>query len=103
MPFRGLVATGALYTTLPVRLLSSLGVTPTATGSFELADGRSVERGYTVTALRYNGEKVVAPVAFDESNSQLVIGATALELLGLIVDPVNGRLAPVNLLLGRSD
>lgn len=102
VPFRGLVDTGALFTTLPARMLASLGVSPTATGAFELADGRSIERGYTVATLRYGGEKVIAPVVFDESDSQLLIGASALELLGLIVDPVNSRLAPVNLLLGQS-
>ena len=47
-------------------------------------------------------ENVTVPVAFDASDSEPLIGATALEALRLIVDPVNGRLAPVNLLLGQS-
>ena len=101
VPFRGLVDTGAVYTTLPARLLESLQVSPTATGIFELGDGRTVERGFCYTRLRYDGENVTVPVAFDASDSEPLIGATALEALRLIVDPVNGRLAPVNLLLGR--
>ena len=95
IPFRGMADTGAFYSTLPTRLLASLGLTPTGTGVFELADGRSVERGYTVTMLRYDGETVLVPIIFDDTNSQLLIGATALEALSLMVNPLHRRLTPV--------
>ena len=95
IPFRGMVDTGSIYTTLPTRLLASLGLSPTNYGTFELADGSSVERGYTIARLRYDGVEVDAPVAFDDGDSQLLIGATALEVLGLMVNPLHGRLLPV--------
>ena len=100
IPFRGLVDTGAFYSTLPTKLLGLLGLSPTGTDDFELADGRSIERGYTVAMLRYDGDTVRVPVIFDDSNSQQLIGATALESFGLVVDPVFGRLAPASKLMG---
>jgi hypothetical protein len=38
------------------------------------------------------------PVAFAEPGEEAVIGATALETLGLMVDPVAQKLVPRNLL-----
>ena len=38
------------------------------------------------------------PVAFGEPGEEAVLGATALEILGLLVDPVNQKLIPRNLL-----
>ena len=93
-PFRGMVDTGSSYTTLPARLLRSVGLEPTGTESFELADGRSVLQGCTIALLRYHGVSVRVPVSFDDTNTQILIGSTALEALRLAVDPANGRLAP---------
>jgi hypothetical protein len=37
------------------------------------------------------------PVAFGEPGEEAVLGATALEVLGLLVDPVAKKLLPRNL------
>ena len=96
VPFSGLVDTGSTLTALPESLLTSLGVVPEATGVFELADNRSVERRYGFTRMRYNGRSVVAPVAFAEDDASPLIGATTLEIFAQMVDPVRNRLVPVN-------
>ena len=96
IPFSGLVDTGSTFTTLPESLLQSLGVTPEATAEFELADESTVERSYGFTRLRYRDRTVVVPVAFAVNGAAPLIGATTLETLGLVVDPVQGRLYPVN-------
>ena len=95
IPFRGMVDTGAYYSTLPTRLLASLGLSPTGTDVFEFADGRQVELGYTFVRLRYDGVEVDVPIIFDDTNTQFLIGATTLEALRLLVNPLHNRLTPI--------
>ena len=96
VPFSGLVDTGSTLTALPESLLHSLGVVPEATAEFELADDSTIERSYGFTRLRYGDSTVVVPVAFSDNGTEPIIGATTLEILALMVDPVRGRLVPVN-------
>ena len=96
VPFSGLVDTGSTLTALPESLLNSLGVAPEATAEFELADDSTIERSYGFTRLRYQDRTVVVPVAFADDGSDPLIGATTLEILALMVDPVRSRLLPVN-------
>ncbi len=96
VPCRGLVDTGSTFTALPGSLLRSLGVTPTAVGVFELADDSVVERPYGFTTVRYNRQVGVAPVTFREDAAVPLLGATTLEILGLMVEPLRERLLPVN-------
>ena len=76
-----LVDTGAFFTLAPAKLLRELGVEPADTRTAELADGRIVN---------YEVGQVVATV-------DPLLGAYALEGMGLAVDPVNTRLIPLRL------
>ena len=96
IPFSGLVDMGSTLTALPENLLTSLGVVPEATAQFELADDSTIDRSYGFTRLRYGDNVVVIPVAFSDNGSEPIIGATTLEVLALMVDPLRGRLVPVN-------
>ena len=93
MPF--LVDTGATDTVIPANELEKLGVKRESKQNFELADGSIVtyDKGYAF--LRINGEKVVANVIFGEESVGPLLGVTALESAGFIVDPVHQILKKV--------
>ena len=96
VPFSGLVDTGSTFTALPESLLNSLGVIPRYAAEFELADDRAIERSYGFTMVRFNDREGMVPVTFMADDSSPIIGTTTLEILALMVDPVRGRLTPVN-------
>ena len=89
------VDSGASYSQLPSSLLRELGFTPTFTRRFRLADGRVVERVLSMVPMRLNGEVLPTPIVFGENDSDLLLGAIALETFSLGIDPVNQTLIPV--------
>ncbi len=89
------VDSGANYSQLPAALLRRLGFTPTATRRFRLADGCTVELGLCQVPIRLNGEVWLTPVVFGENDSDLLLGAVALETFSLGIDPVNQTLVPI--------
>ncbi len=93
-----LVDTGATISWIPRSTLQRLDIRPLSTLPFSLADGRTLERETSAVLLTIDGRKGAVPVAFGEPGEEAVLGATALETLGLLVDPVGQRLLPRNLL-----
>lgn len=96
---RVLVDTGASFSMIPKRILGRLGIEPSETGAFELADGRVVRRGVGPAVIRYGGKAGGTQVIFGEAGDSAVLGVLALEALGLQVDPQTGRLVKARLLL----
>lgn len=86
---------GATFTTLPASLLRGLAVVPHARRTFILADGRQVEREVGRTWVRLGGQAGIALVVFGDEGVDPILGAVALETLGLAVDPVRQTLTPV--------
>jgi clan AA aspartic protease len=93
-----LVDTGATISWIPQEILQSLGAQPFSSLPFSLADGRRLERDVTAVLVQIDGRKAPVEVAFDREGEAAVLGATALEGLGLIVDPVAKKLIPRDLL-----
>jgi clan AA aspartic protease len=93
-----LVDTGATLSWIPRQVLESLGAKPLSRLPFELADGRKLERDITAILLVIDGRKAPVEVAFGEPGEAAVLGATALEGLGFLIDPVAKKLVPRNLL-----
>src|SRR6266568_7679867 len=93
-----LVDTRATLSWIPRVVLERLGVTPYSRLPFTLADGRTLERDTTAVLMTIDGRKASVPVAFGEPGEEAVLGATALEGLGFVVDPVAKKLIPRNLL-----
>lgn len=91
-----MVDSGAAYTVLPASILEDLGVEPHEDRGFVLADGHRVERGFGQTWIRLDGREAISPVVFWDEDSLPLLGAVTLEIFGLAVDPVNGRLVPVD-------
>lgn len=97
-----LVDTGATLSWVPREVLNRLGATVFSRLPFELADGLRLERDITTVLLTVDGRKAPVPAAFGEAGEAAVLGATALESLGLLVDPVAQKLIPRNLRMLRA-
>ena len=96
-----LVDTGAIYSLLPRTVLESLGITPAASGRFQTIEGRPIERDVGNVAVEVVGRRSLGtvPVIFGEPGDKVVLGVTALEMLGLEVDPVRRELRPTEFLM----
>lgn len=95
------VDTGATLSWIPKETLERLGAAVFSRLPFELADGRRLERDVTTVLMTIDGRKAPVAVAFGEPGEAAVLGATALESPGLLVDPLAQRLVPRNLRLLR--
>lgn len=93
-----LVDTGATLSWIPRDVLVRLGATAYSRLPFSVADGRVLERDVTAVLMTVDGRRAPIEVAFGETGETAVLGATALEGLGLLVDPVGRKLIPRNLL-----
>ena len=94
-----LVDTGASYTLAPASILRRLGVEPTETAVFDLADGNEIELYIGETCIRINGKQATSIVVFGDEDATPLLGAHALEGLRLGVDPLAERLIDVHALL----
>ncbi len=90
-----LVDTGATISFVPAEVLASLGIEPRWTGrEFETASGAVIRRSVGAASLSIDGRETITPVVFGEPDDAVVLGAVALESLGLVVDPIARRLIP---------
>jgi len=92
------VDTGATLSWIPRQVLERLEIEPLSRLPFSLADGKSVQRDIGGVLLTFDGRKALVSVAFGESGETALLGATALETLGLVVDPVDKKLIARDLL-----
>ena len=86
-----LVDTGSLYTFLPPSLAATLGISFPESSSVVWADSRTLEVPIGVAYLRLADREGGVIVASMEVPMPL-LGASALEILGLQVDPVEESL-----------
>ena len=82
-----LVDTGSLFSWVPDELLRGLGWRPTETWKVLPIDGRETERSVGDVRIECEGRRGVVPVIFAWPGDFHVLGVTALERLGLEVDP----------------
>lgn len=86
-----LVDTGATNTMLPSSLLRGLSIEPVESRFARVADGRRFELQTAWARFFIQGRNAVARVSFGLAGEYLM-GATTLEDLGMVVDPVDQRL-----------
>ena len=94
-----LVDSGAICAVVPGTVLRSLGVRPHGRETFSLADGSSVERAVGSAFFHLGDRRGAAPVIFGEPGDASLLGALALEALGLVLDPLRRELRPMKLWL----
>lgn len=94
-----LVDTGATYTVLPEDLLKELGVKGVRLVKVRLASGEVVERWLGEVGIEVSGYRVSAtPVIFGFPKVYL-LGSVTMEQLGLMPDPIERRLRPIEVLM----
>ncbi len=87
-----LVDTGAIDSLVPRQHLEAIGLKPKAQRVYELADGSEVKMDITTGDIEFMGEIVGGTIIFGDSDTELLLGVTALESVGIEVDPRNQRL-----------
>ncbi len=94
-----LVDTGAVYSIVPGEILERLGIEAAERRRFRMADGRRVNRKVGGAWFECDGRRGATPVIFGKRNDANILGATALEALGLTIDPTKKTLKPSELIL----
>jgi predicted aspartyl protease len=87
-PVKGLVDTGASFSQFPDPVLSSLGIAPDRRVPVILADGTRKDQPAAWVAIRHGSRTAFTLVLFAGPSGLSLLGAHALEGLGLAVDPV---------------
>ena len=95
-----LVDSGAVCTVIPENELKKLGIKPTSEEEFTLANGETFKKSAGNALFEFEGKVRAAPVVFGERGIYL-LGATTLEALGLILDPIRRQLKPLPMVLMR--
>lgn len=96
---KAIADTGAIFSLLPRNTLEGLGITTYREETFHLADGREITRQLGDVFLRINGKVATVPTIFGEPEDAVLLGVTALEILGFTVDPNTQKLTPTKMLL----
>lgn len=87
-----LVDTGAIDCMIPGNRLREIGIKPEGKRTYELADGTEIVMDVAVARIDFMGEFVGATVIFGKEGTEPILGVTALESVGIEVDPQNQRL-----------
>ena len=87
-----LVDTGATDCLAPGEELRKIGVAERGRMAYELADGRVKEYGYGLVQIEFMGEITAGRVILGEPDVEPILGVTALESVGIMVDPANKSL-----------
>lgn len=87
-----LVDTGAIDCYIPGKHLRELGIKPIGQRTYELADGTALALDIGVAQIEFMGEAVGATVIFGNDDAEPLLGVTALESVGIEVDPQSQRL-----------
>ncbi len=91
-----LVDTGSTLTWVPEDLAIRLSIEATGRALFETADGRTLERPIGDALVECEGSRGFVGIVFARAGDTPVVGVTALERLGLEVDPVRRVLRKVD-------
>jgi predicted aspartyl protease len=94
-----LVDSGAVFAVVPAPLLRRLGIRARKREQFRLADGSTITRRIATAEFGYHGHVGGATVIFGEPGDACLLGALALESLGLMLDPVKRALRPLPMLM----
>ena len=95
---RFLVDSGAIFSVLPKADLLKLGVKPDTKQKFVLANGVEIEKEVGEARFTWNDVQRTSPVVFGDEGVYL-LGATTLEVMGVMLNPLARKLEKLPLLL----
>ncbi|MGA2233662.1 MAG: clan AA aspartic protease [Tepidisphaeraceae bacterium] len=87
-----LVDTGATDSFAPGVALRKAGIKPVGKTTYELADGQTKEFEFGLATIRFMGEITSGRVIFGDESVEPLLGVTALESVGILVDSANKTL-----------
>lgn len=87
-----LVDTDATDSLAPGAELKKIGVQPVGKMVYELADGTIHEYEFGLLQIEFIGELTAGRVIFGPDDAEPLLGVTALESVGITVDPANRTL-----------
>ena len=87
-----LVDIGATDCLVPRQHLEAIGLKPKGQRTYELANGAELKLDVTSADIEFMGEIVGGTILFGAEDAEPLLGVTALESVGIEVDPLNQRL-----------
>jgi clan AA aspartic protease len=82
-----LVDTGAIDSLAPASELEKIGVERRGRMAYELADGTAVEFDFGLVEISFMGDLTSGRVIFGPEDAEPILGVTALESVGITIDP----------------
>ncbi|MBI1872763.1 MAG: clan AA aspartic protease [Acidobacteria bacterium] len=87
-----LVDTGATDSLAPAAQLAKIGIQPVGITTYELADGTLHEYPFGLARIEFMGEITAGRVIFGPDDAEPILGVTALESVGITIDPASRTL-----------
>jgi len=87
-----LVDSGATDSMAPRAELEKVGIKPVGRTTYELADGTVHEYAFGLAQIEFLGEITAGRVIFGPDESEPILGVTALESVGITIDPATNTL-----------
>ena len=87
-----LVDTGATDCLVPRQCLESIGLKPKGQRIYELADDSEIRMDVTVGQIEFMGDFAGTTIIFGDQDAEPLLGVTALDSVGIEVDPRNQSL-----------
>lgn len=87
-----LVDTGATDSMAPASKLRRAGIKPRGRMTYELADGSAVEYDFGLVEIEFMGELTSGRIIFGPDGCEPLLGVTALESVGIVIEPSTQRL-----------
>jgi clan AA aspartic protease len=87
-----LVDSGATDSLAPGKELRKAGIIPRGRMAYELADGQTVEYEFGLAEIEFMGEITSGRIIFGPDDAEPLLGVTALESVGILVDPAHRTL-----------
>ena len=84
-----LVNTRAMDSMAPAKELKRAGIRPRGRMTYELANGTTAEYNYGLAEIEFMGELTSGRVIFGPDTCEPLLGVTALESVGIMVDPAH--------------
>jgi predicted aspartyl protease len=93
------VDTGSTYCWIPKDELKKIGILEHGMRTFKTITGERVDRPFGYAWFAYNGASGGSEVVFAERSDRVVLGALAMEGMGLKVDPRSGEITKEDVFL----
>jgi clan AA aspartic protease len=87
-----LVDTGAIDSMAPASRLAEAGLEPVGRSAYELADGTVHEYAFGLARIEFMGEVTAGRIIFGPEDTEPILGVTALESVGIMLDPATRTL-----------